>query len=129
MAAVSVYENTLAAEARAVRAALERTAAECRRRQMVTLIDLALDECEAVNLARLAHQPLAAVPACVLDLLDRLWRLGLPVHRPADCVEAHEMLLDLQARYLRGSPISSAEEAAWADGDERWLAGRREGRW
>ncbi len=95
-------------------------AAERFRRLLLAVIDMAVEECEELNLATPDGQPPPEAPAEVADLLE--WQ-------PADTVEAHAMLMALRARHMTGSPISAAEEAAWLLGDQAWLAGKREGRW
>lgn len=92
-------------------------AAERCRRLLLEVIDMAVEECEELNLATPDGQPPPAAPAEVADL------------QPTDTVEAHEMLMALRARHMTGSPISAAEEVAWLLGDQVWLAGKREGRW
>jgi len=106
--------------ARVVRRARAAAAAQRYRRLLLEVIDLAIEECEEINLATPDGQPAAAAPACVADLLEQ---------PPADTVDAHGMLLDLRARFMAGSPMSAAEEAAWLAGDEPRLACRRERRW
>jgi hypothetical protein len=129
MAVTSVFEDALMDEISIIRAALERTAAERRRRQMVALIDRAVDECEALNLA-VGDERGLPIPAWVKDLVERLSPAdGEAPARLLRSVEAHGALLDLQAGHLSGSPIPRDEEAAWLAGDQVWLTGRREGHW
>jgi hypothetical protein len=96
--------------------AWEADAAERRRRHVVRLIDLAIEECEELNLASTTWCRPAA-PAWVLGLVEWLQAAaGLPAEQPRNCREAPEALLDLQAEYLPDPPVPHSEEEAWLAG-------------
>lgn len=89
-------------------AELARTAAERRRRRVVRLIDLAIGQCEAANLAAagpgkasVLARPSAPVPARAAALL--LWlqlEAGEQLRRPFRAAEALDELFRLQVPYL-----------------------------